>query len=190
VARRVRALAGEGKTSVESRLTVFDKTPAEDPGSFRESFGPVTTLEELLSLVSREVPPRLAAARVDRAGNAPPAAINLAAPSASPRSPQLRPLRGSDRAPSRSPFSAIRQPASFSPPTVAEIVELAYEMRDWKAPQGGSLGSGLYEPYAVQSIAIPNAKPHPTTLVQSVAMASVGLPLNARFPDFEPPNCR
>ena len=46
--------------------------------------------------------------------------------------------------------------SSSAPPDVRrrEIVELAYELRDWKAPEGGALSAGLYEPYAVQSIAI------------------------------------
>ena len=56
-------------TSVESRLTVFDKTPAENPKAFREGFGPVADPHELLALVQREVPPRavvsLSAARND-----------------------------------------------------------------------------------------------------------------------------
>lgn len=58
----------------------------------------------------------------------------------------------------------------------AEIVELAYELCEWKAPEGGALIAGLYEPYAVQSITINGARPHPTTLVQSAAMASVAPP--------------
>ncbi|HXZ16610.1 MAG TPA: strawberry notch family protein, partial [Roseiarcus sp.] len=57
-----------------------------------------------------------------------------------------------------------------------EIIELAYEVRRWKAPAGDVLSAGLYEPYAVQSITIDGAKPHPTTLVQSAAMASVAPP--------------
>ena len=45
-------------TSVESRLTVFDKTPAENPKEFPVGFGPIAGLSELLALVQREVPPR------------------------------------------------------------------------------------------------------------------------------------
>jgi hypothetical protein len=69
-----------------------------------------------------------------------------------------------------------RQSTPIAPVVASEIVELSFEMRDWIAPQGGSLGDGLYEPYAVQSIVIEGAKPHPTTLVQSAAMASVAPP--------------
>ena len=68
---------------------------------------------------------------------------------------------------------AASAPRAASP---VEIIELPYEPGDWKAPAGDALSAGLYEPYAVQSIAIEGAKPHPTTLVQSAAMASVAPP--------------
>ena len=56
------------------------------------------------------------------------------------------------------------------------IIELGYAGRDWSAPSAGALEAGLYEPYTVQSIVIEGAKPHPTVLVQSAAMASVAPP--------------
>ena len=40
----------------------------------------------------------------------------------------------------------------------------------------------LYEPYQVQTITIAGAKPHPTKLVQSAAMASVRPPLPSYRP--------
>ncbi len=40
----------------------------------------------------------------------------------------------------------------------------------------------LYEPYAVQTIAIDGAKPHPTALVQSASMASVAPPMPSYVP--------
>ena len=40
----------------------------------------------------------------------------------------------------------------------------------------------LYEPYAVQTIAIDDAKPHPTALVQSASMASVAPPMPSYVP--------
>ncbi|MGL4525426.1 MAG: strawberry notch-like NTP hydrolase domain-containing protein [Aestuariivirga sp.] len=61
-------------------------------------------------------------------------------------------------------------------PAPSENVELAYDLRDWSAPSADVLEAGLYEPYAVQSIVIDGAKPHPTVLVQSAAMASVAPP--------------
>lgn len=53
---------------------------------------------------------------------------------------------------------------------------LEYEVRDWTVGEGGRLGNEIYEPYALQSIHIPAAKPHPDALVQSVAMAAVAPP--------------
>ncbi len=42
--------------------------------------------------------------------------------------------------------------------------------------EGGWLTDTIYEPYALQPIQIPRAKPHPTPLVQSAAMAAVAPP--------------
>jgi hypothetical protein len=58
----------------------------------------------------------------------------------------------------------------------APAVPLAYELRDWMPEEGGRLTDTIYEPYALQSIDIPRAKPHPTPLVQSAAMAAVAPP--------------
>ncbi|MFZ2870984.1 strawberry notch family protein, partial [Zavarzinia sp.] len=58
---------------------------------------------------------------------------------------------------------------------VLDAIKLAYETQDW-SPPAGNLTDTLYEPYDLQSIRIPGAKPHPTRLVQSSAMASVAPP--------------
>jgi len=58
----------------------------------------------------------------------------------------------------------------------SEIIELDYSPREEVASPGAQIEAGLYEPYTVQSIVIEGAKPHPTVLVQSAAMASVALP--------------
>ncbi|MGL5445982.1 MAG: strawberry notch-like NTP hydrolase domain-containing protein [Rhabdaerophilum sp.] len=58
----------------------------------------------------------------------------------------------------------------------SEIFELDYSPREEVASPGEQIEAGLYEPYAVQSIVIEGARPHPTVLVQSAAMASVALP--------------
>ena len=60
--------------------------------------------------------------------------------------------------------------------------ELAYETVDWKPAEGGSLTEALYEGYDLQSIRIAGARPHPTRLVQSAAMASVAPPKPAYRP--------
>ena len=169
-------------TSVESRLTVFDKTPAENPKEFPQGFGPVADLPELLALVQREIPPRAPlVAEAQGKGNAP--VLGRVAATVKP----ITPIAATRRAAPLLTFAESTRPAPLSSTGVvavpaprvtapAEIVELAYEPRDWKAPEGDALSAGLYEPYAVQSIAIEGAKPHPTTLVQSAAMASVAPP--------------
>src|SRR5690606_150835 len=62
-------------------------------------------------------------------------------------------------------------------PAVQEMpaAELTYETIDW-APLADRMGESIYEPYALQSLRITGAKPHPTPLVQSAAMASVAPP--------------
>jgi len=161
-------------TSVESRLTVFDKTPAENPKEFVAGFGPITDLSELLALVQREIPPRASLETVPSKGETP--IQGCVGSTAKPFTPIIATRRAASRlaiADSACPNACGLTPA---PRVSSEIVELAYALRDWKAPEGGALSAGLYEPYAVQSIAIEGAKPHPTTLVQSAAMASVAPP--------------
>jgi hypothetical protein len=168
-------------TSVESRLTVFDKTPAENPKEFSNSFGPIADLSELLALVQREVPPRVPVVAGRTAERALPdprgaGATQTSVPSlaATRRPTPLLAFTESARPAVRASVGVF--PAPALPEAPAEIVELAYELRQWNAPEDGALSAGLYEPYAVQSISIDGAKPHPTTLVQSAAMASVAPP--------------
>jgi len=71
---------------------------------------------------------------------------------------------------------AVAKADNASSPAPTAIVELDYAARDWSTPSADVLEAGLYEPYTVQSIVIEGAKPHPTVLVQSAAMASVAPP--------------
>ena len=63
-----------------------------------------------------------------------------------------------------------------------DAVELAYalaeqvECESVSRSDGRQLSDALYEGYTLQTLRIPNAKPHPTMLVQSAAMASVAPP--------------
>ncbi|MBI5011487.1 MAG: strawberry notch family protein, partial [Methylocystis sp.] len=161
-------------TSVESRLTIFDKMPAEKPKAFVAGFGPVDDLSELLALVQREIPPRVSLATALGNGDTPiQAGVGWAGNLLTPIITTRRAAPRLAFADSARPNACVLTPA---PRVSSEIVEVAYELRDWKAPEGGALSAGLYEPYAVQSIVIEGAKPHPTTLVQSAAMASVAPP--------------
>lgn len=58
---------------------------------------------------------------------------------------------------------------------------LVYQPKDWKDPQG-ILQEAVYEDYTLQAFEIEGAATHPTSLVQSAAMASVPPPL----PTYQP----
>ena len=139
-------------TSIETRLTVIDKLPADDPAILPASAGLAPDTATLLGWVQAQVPPR------HPTTPAPATALPIA----------------TGRAPARS--TAIARPI-VTPDSVpdADAPELTYETADWTPPTG-RLGDSIYEPYTLQSLRIQNAKPHPTRLVQSAAMASVAPP--------------
>ena len=140
-------------TTVETRLTVIDRVPAENPELFPPSPGVAADPAMLLDWVTRLVPPRPAVTE---------------APEPSPAS--FAPFRAA----SRKPVTVPRQTGAAS--ISANAVELSYGACDWTPAEGARISDALYEPYALQSIRIPGAQPHPTRLVQSAAMASVALP--------------
>lgn len=143
-------------TSVETRLTVIDKIAADDPAHFPTSSGMAPDLATLLRWLDDSLPPRL-----------PVAAMT-----------QLAPMAGSTR---KLPMPA--KPRLAQVPTPEQTgVPLEYEVVDWTAPSDGQLADTLYEPYALQSLRIPAAQPHPTRLVQSAAMASVAPPKPSYIP--------
>ena len=140
-------------TSVETRLTVIDHIAADDPTAFPPSPGVAPDAATLLDWVIRYLPLRAALA------NSP--AIPAATPAGRPAS--ARPM----------PRATPSQPIGPAP---ADAIEVAYEPCDWAPGEDGPISEALYESYTLQSIRIPNAKPHPTRLVQSAAMASVAPP--------------
>jgi len=142
-------------TTIDTRLTVIDKLPADDPTIFPASAGVAPDVATLLGWVETQVPSRLAPATPP----APPAG-QVAAP---------RTVRGY-----LARAAAARPAASLA--IELEGVELAYETVDWTPPEGAHLTDAIYEEYGLQSIRIPGAQAHPTKLVQSAAMASVAPP--------------
>jgi predicted RNA methylase len=146
-------------TTVETRLTVIDKRPAEDPAAFALSPGTAPDAATLLGWISERVP-----ARLPVSGHAPETSTNRC----------VRPGPGRTRA--RIAWVPPPKPSAQSPATSSDTVEIAYETVDWKPAEGGRLSEALYEDYALQSIRIPGAHAHPTRLVQSAAMASVAPP--------------
>ena len=136
-------------TSVDTRLTIIDRVPADDPPVLPACLGIAPDAATLLRWVRDHVPPRAAVSW--------PASVSPAV-----GRPSLPPRKG----------SALR-PASNKPAGGAQ--ELAYAICDW-SPASGRISEALYEGYSLQSIRIPDARPHPTRLVQSAAMASVAPP--------------
>ncbi|TBR27363.1 MAG: hypothetical protein EPO10_18540, partial [Reyranella sp.] len=141
-------------TTIDTRLIVIDKSPAEDPAALPASRGIAPDVATLLGWIAEHVPARLALA--------PSLAIPVSA--AAPRT-----VRG---------YLARAAAAEPAKPSVVdpEAVDLAYETIEWTPPEGARLSDAIYEEYRLQSIRIPGARAHPTKLVQSAAMASVASP--------------
>ncbi len=139
-------------TAVETRLTVIDKVPADDPAQFPASPGLAPDLAMLLRWLIADLPPRQ------------PIAASAIQPLVASRSSPAFKTTGSK--PRLVPV----------PPPEPSGVPLDYELIDWQSPSDGKLSDTLYEPYTLQSIRIAGAQPHPTRLVQSAAMSSVAPP--------------
>ena len=140
-------------TNFDTRLTVIDRVPAEDPRTFPPTPGVAADAAELLDWVSWLVPKRPPV--IDATPLPPPVAL---LPSAS----------GRPKAP------APQLPLAKRPAPVPDAAELGYETRDWTP--ASHFSAGLYEGYALQTIHFAEAQPHPTKLVQSAAMAAVAPP--------------
>ena len=136
-------------TTIDTRLTVIDKAPADDATAFPPSLGVAPDVVTLLGWVTDHVPARL-----------PVAAAAIASPSI-PRAVRAYAMRP----------SAVSA-ETFEP----EGVELDYAPVDFKPVEGGWITEALYEEYGLQAIRIPGSQVHPTKLVQSAAMASVAPP--------------
>ena len=141
-------------TTVDTRLTVIDRIPAECPDALPASAGKADNVATLLSWIERDLPPRAPCTPECPASIRPPE-----------RNGAYRPVAAKHSA-----------PASNTPIVQADAIELAYETCEWQPAEGGRLTESIYEGYALQSIRIPDAQPHPTALVQSAAMASVAPP--------------
>lgn len=164
-------------TTTETRLTIIDKVPAADPSRFVALPGKAKDVETLLSWIS-DLPPRALGGFPNSIGALSSGILRNAAVQMAARSRRAAPLAVSTAAPKA--MQSVRPIARAKPAQVmansTPAVPLAYELRDWMPEEGGRLTESIYEPYALQSIDIPRAKPHPTPLVQSAAMAAVAPP--------------
>jgi hypothetical protein len=70
----------------------------------------------------------------------------------------------------------VPRPVSQLPAPTDDVLELSYELRDGATNARSDVADGIYEPYQLRTIRIPDTKPHPDKLVESVAMASVAPP--------------
>ncbi|WP_288971837.1 strawberry notch-like NTP hydrolase domain-containing protein [uncultured Mesorhizobium sp.] len=165
-------------TTMETRLMVIDKIAVADPTKLVESRGVAPDLTTLLSWISG-LPPRSPSTATNSIGALSNGILRACAAKMAARkaAETLRPaavagLRSSPALSPRSPNQTSLAPA----PVHDEIVELAYELRDAPPSTRLDVVDGIYEPYELRAIRIPDARSHPDKLVESVAMASVAPP--------------
>jgi predicted RNA methylase len=146
-------------TTIETRLTVIDRLPAEDPTAFPSPPGVAPDVATLLGWVAEYVPSRLPISMA--VGSSPNARSGI------PRTVRAYAMR----------------PSGIAPPASDVVAtELAYDTVAWAPAEAGPITEALYEEYALQSIRVPGSQPHPTKLVQSAAMASVAPPIPSYRP--------
>ncbi|WP_265277496.1 strawberry notch family protein [Nostoc sp. KVJ3] len=135
-------------TTMETRITVFDKVPADNPGDI-PCIPETLDLPELLALIE-QLPERSPWERSEE--------VKAAAKAIVVQLPKR---------------TTVAQPetVSFLPD---DIVVLEYEVIEWTASEG--LKDTLYETYRPQRIRIKDALPHPSLLCESAALALVSPP--------------
>ena len=141
-------------TTVDTRLTVFERIPADDPKVFPASPGVAPDTRTLLKWVDDLVPPR--------------------SPVIIPSIRALPLVVGCGETKHNVARTMPVPPTPIAPAT--DTVELSYETLAWTQSTTGGMTEAIYEPYLLQSLSIAGSMPHPTPLVQSVAMASVAPP--------------
>ncbi len=146
-------------TNIDTRLTVIDRIPA-NPATPLIPAGHAKNLPELLALIEAKLPPR---------------APSLSLPAISQHASVLP----------RSAPAKLARPAAPHVPALSnlalDIMQVNYEPRE-ASSTAAQFSDRIYEPYEVQLISIAAAKPHPTKLVQSAAMASVRPPIPSYRP--------
>ncbi|MEZ0000718.1 strawberry notch-like NTP hydrolase domain-containing protein [Sinorhizobium fredii] len=165
-------------TTMETRLTVIDKIAAADPKSLIASHGVAPDLETLLSWISG-LPPRSPSTAPNSIGALSNGILRACAAKMAARKAADTFRPAAVIAPASRTTPAVRAQQPVSPPPLRiddEVVELDYELRDAAPNTRVDVADGIYEPYRLQAIHIPDAKPHPDKLVESVAMASVAPP--------------
>ncbi|NCQ71982.1 MAG: hypothetical protein GPJ27_21120 [Microcystis aeruginosa L111-01] len=122
-----RAYAKHG-TTIETRLTVIDKTPSDDLGTILDN---CLSLHDLLDQIDRSVPKR---GQPSGVGQAQPALLKLVAPVVSVKAVPAN----------TAPLTAKNVPPRGVLRDFSEVVDLEYESIDWNGA-GRELGEGIYE---------------------------------------------
>lgn len=165
-------------TTMETRLTVIDKIAAADPTKLVASHGIAPDLETLLSWIS-SLPPRSPSTAPTSIGTLSSDILRTCAAkmAAGKAAGIMRPAPVVAPASSASPTVLASRPVLPSRVRVDdEVVELSYELHQSATKTLVDIADGIYELYRLQAIHIPDAKPHPDKLVESVAMSSVAPP--------------
>ncbi|QLE45278.1 helicase (plasmid) [Nostoc sp. C052] len=134
-------------TQIDTRITVIDKVPADNPGEI-PCISETLDLPEILALIE-QLPQRSSWESSD-----------IKAAAAIAKVVQL---------PKR---SVVVQAETLS--SIPDVVILEYEVVEWSATEG--LKDTLYETYRPQRIRIKDALPHPSLLCESAALALVSPP--------------
>ena len=159
-----RAYARRG-THFDTRLTVLDRT-TKDRGITIDPQARAPDAASLLTTITTTVPPRLPVQIVPQ----PTADLfdNLLSPRPTPRKPAPE-----------TPTKPKRPDTTES--SWGSISALAYDVitanTDNRASEPATADLGPYELWTPRTVRIENAKPHPTPLVQSAAMAAVSHPM-------------
>jgi predicted RNA methylase len=136
-------------TTTETRLTVIDHVPSDRQAEFAPDCGKAPDPATLLDWVLASVPPR------------------------APLSPRSRVATSTISPPRSAKIGTAAVEIAAAP---SDATPLDYIAIDWQPAEDTRFSAGIYEPFELQSIRIPGARPHPTMLVQSAAMASVAPP--------------
>jgi predicted RNA methylase len=152
-------------TTIETRLTVFDKIAAENPGEFANCFDAALSLSDLLNYVEMFVPERQALTNTTLTE----LKVTAIAESAPPT------IAVSNVKAKQPPAKSEQKPTTRATATFEDAIELEYTTCDWKGNER-EISDALYEAYEPQTILIAGANEHPSPLVQSAAMASVAPP--------------
>lgn len=152
-------------TSIKTRLTVIDKVPA------RDDCLSLALSTELTVMVDSKV--RMLAAQAV-------AQLLRSIPDREPLTPIQNVTTITELAVQPEITALQAQVSQVTPPEkpqlqLGEVVEVAYETIE--VPPEQSIGEALYEVYKPQRLHILEAQAHPTTLCESVALASVRPPL-------------